>query len=146
MVENVGLSDALATIISTGFILILIAGGIAGYMNNNIQPFGTPEFIKDLKEDKIKIGYIESAPPPLPDEITQMKREIEYLKLKKQLDELKAETTEPAVDTKLINDCIEALVALGDKKSVARSKANRYFVNNPETKTVDEFISGVFKV
>jgi len=37
------------------------------------------------------------------------------------------------------------LVSLGEKRSAARSKTNKYFADNPETKTVDEFISGVFK-
>jgi len=145
MVDNVGLSDTLGTIVSTGFILILIVGGIAGFLSNNTQPLRTPEFIKDLKNDKIKIGYIETNSPPTPDKITSLKKEIEYLKLKKQLEELKAETAEPTVKTKLINDCVDSLVSLGEKRSAARSKTNKYFADNPETKTVDEFISGVFK-
>ena len=116
-------------------------------MSRNIQPLETPNFIKDLRNDKIRLGYIEDSPspPPLPDEITALKREIEYLKLKKQLEELQSETVEPTANTKLIKECVDALVALGEKRSAARSKTNKYFANNPETKTVDEFISGVFR-
>lgn len=44
----------------------------------------------------------------------------------------------------LIAECVEALVSLGEKKSTARSKVNKYFMSNPNTNTVEEFISGAF--
>ena len=63
----------------------------------------------------------------------------------KQLKELKEEASINPQQTSLINDCVAALVGLGHKKSEARSKVNKYFVKNPDTKTVDEFITGVFQ-
>ena len=44
----------------------------------------------------------------------------------------------------LIQECISALVGLGEKKSVARSMTNKYFLNNPNTKTVEQFIGEVY--
>lgn len=49
------------------------------------------------------------------------------------------------VDNPLIKDCVDTLVGLGEKRSVARATVNKYFTNNPNTRSVDEFISGVFK-
>ena len=57
----------------------------------------------------------------------------------------KKKSKPPKIDNPLIKDCIETLVGLGEKKSIARATVNKYFLNNPKTKTVDEFIAGVFK-
>lgn len=81
----------------------------------------------------------------------------ELKQLRKQLAELKARQVhasnsknkpkpkpKPKENT-LIQDCISALEGLGEKKSVARATVNKYFTSNPDTKSVDEFIAGVFK-
>lgn len=46
---------------------------------------------------------------------------------------------------KLLEDCVGCLVALGEKKTSARKIVKDFFTKNPNTKTVDEFINGVFK-
>lgn len=81
-------------------------------------------------------------------EISQLKREINALKTKERPQVVKQPTVaklKESDNTGLIQDCIDTLIGLGEKKSVARSTVNKYFVNNPNTKTVDEFIAGVFK-
>jgi len=75
------------------------------------------------------------------DELQALRAEIAQLKQRKQQPKPKPKEE----DNSLINDCIATLIGLGEKKSVARATVNKYFVNNPETKTVDEFIAGVFK-
>tara|TARA_Y100000004_G_scaffold90200_2_gene101160 strand:+ start:30 stop:464 length:435 start_codon:yes stop_codon:yes gene_type:complete len=57
----------------------------------------------------------------------------------------KKKSKPPKIDNPLIKDCVETLVGLGEKKSIARATVNKYFVDNPNTKTVDQFIQGVFK-
>jgi hypothetical protein len=82
------------------------------------------------------------------EEIQRMKNHIAKLKLQRELEKLNnpAPQAKPKQeDDQLISDCIEALVALGEKKSVARAKVNKFFVDNPNVKTVDQFIAGVFQ-
>jgi len=78
--------------------------------------------------------------------LQRLRNKIERMKLEKQMAELTAapQPKEKQVDNGLIQECIEAMVALGEKKSQARATVNKYFASNPNTKTVDEFISGVF--
>ena len=56
----------------------------------------------------------------------------------------KSKTKKVQQDSELIQECIAALVALGEKKSTARSTTNKYFINNPNTKTVEQFIGEVY--
>ena len=115
--------------------------------------------------DKFELGYIEDYPVEQTDTVTPvsenydelkaLKREVEIAKLRKQLVELKARQVhapnsknkpKDQVDVNpIIKDCIDALVSMGEKKSVARATVNKYFASNPNTKTVEEFITGVFK-
>lgn len=46
---------------------------------------------------------------------------------------------------KLLEECVGCLVSLGEKKTAARKIVKDFFMKNPNTKTVDEFINGVFK-
>ena len=46
---------------------------------------------------------------------------------------------------KLLEECVGCLVSLGEKKTAARKIVKDFFIKNPNTKTVDEFINGVFK-
>jgi len=78
-------------------------------------------------------------------DIQRLKNKVERMKLEQQLAKLQGVKEEPAKANPLIAECIDALVALGEKKSVARAKVNKFFVDNPNTKSVDEFITGVFK-
>ena len=121
-----------------------------------------PDSVKPLKiPDKFEIGYIEDNNPLAEtsqlvqeyDELKDLERQVKIKKLKKQLkemDEPKTKTRPKKVETKqqvnpLITECVQALVGMGEKQSVARSTVNKYFVNNPNTKSVEDFISGVFK-
>lgn len=138
------------------FWIILIGGGILGYLgrtdeNGGTRPLTAPPIIQELREGKVTVGYIDDPQESIDvaieveDETVKLKKEIELLKLRKQLNELKEEASINPQQTSLVNDCVAALVGLGHKKSEARSKANKYFVKNPDTKTVDEFITGVFQ-
>ena len=151
-----GLSDIIVNGMIWIFWIILIGGGILGYLgrtdqNGGTRPLTAPPILQELKEGKLTLGYIDDPQESIDvvvqveDERQELKKEIELLKLKKQLRELKEEESINPQQTSLINDCVAALVGLGHKKSEARSKANKYFVKNPNTKTVDEFISGVFQ-
>tara|TARA_Y100000004_G_scaffold143319_1_gene163039 strand:+ start:170 stop:523 length:354 start_codon:yes stop_codon:yes gene_type:complete len=65
--------------------------------------------------------------------------------LKQPKSKKKKKKPKPKTNQSLIQDCIDILIALGEKKSIARATVNKYFANNPKTKTVDEFIKGVFQ-
>ena len=122
---------------------------------DSVEPFKIP--------DKFELGYIEDNNPLSEtcqlaeeyeyDELKDLERQVKIKKLKQQLkemDEPKTKTTPKKVETKqqvnpLITECVQALVAMGEKQSVARATVNKYFVNNPNTKSVEDFISGVFK-
>lgn len=153
MVINPDFSTMLANIMSFGLIIIMIAGAIAGYNSRNIQPIELPEFIKDLKNDKIKLGYIDTVKiiDTHEEELKSLRKQVEVLKLKKQLNDLQNQTTQqqntPVIQTinPLVNDCVDALVALGEKKSSAKKLTETYFAKNPNVKTIEEFIQGVFK-
>ena len=149
--DNYEMSDLLATLICWAFFFILIGGGVFGFLTS-AEPLKMPGMLQDLKDDKIPLGYIDDvAPPPLPqvneDELYQLKKQVEILKLKKQLAELRDECSSPETGTakRLMQDCIKALVSLGEKKASATSKAKHIFHQYPDLKTVDEFINKVFQ-
>jgi hypothetical protein len=132
--------------------------GIIGYV---VYCFVFPP--KDSCEisDRFELGYMENnnqnttTGKQEEDELKVLKREIEIAKLRKELVKLKARQVhapnsknkpKDQVDVNpIIKDCIDALVSMGEKKSVARATVNKYFASNPNTKTVEEFITGVFK-
>lgn len=78
-------------------------------------------------------------------DIQRLRNKVARMKLERELEKLEGTRQEPAKVNPLIPECIEALVALGEKKSVARAKVNKFFVDNPNVKTVDQFIAGVFQ-
>tara|TARA_B100002019_G_scaffold57223_1_gene49129 strand:+ start:1705 stop:2127 length:423 start_codon:yes stop_codon:yes gene_type:complete len=78
-------------------------------------------------------------------DIQKLKNKVARMKLEQELAKLQATNEEPAKVNPLITECIDALVSLGEKKSVARAKVNKFFVDNPNVNTVDQFITGVFK-
>ena len=107
-----------------------IATGNEDYLAAHCTVTPTPDEIDDIEEEKRNIQ--------------RLRNKVARLKLEKELSKLQ-EPQEPTVSNHLISDCIDALVTLGEKKSQARAKVNKYFLNNPNTKTVDQFISGVFQ-
>lgn len=78
-------------------------------------------------------------------DIQRLRNKVARMKLERELEKLQEVKAESGKTNPLIAECIEALIALGDKKSEARAKVNKYFVNNPNTKSVDQFITGVFQ-
>jgi len=82
-------------------------------------------------------------------EIQRLRNKYARMKVEQQIADLQNKPTKKkgvsgTQTNPLITECINALVGLGEKKSNARATVNKYFANNPKTKTVDEFISGVF--
>jgi hypothetical protein len=45
----------------------------------------------------------------------------------------------------LFDDCVAALMSLGEKKTSAMQATAKFLKDNPKTKTIDEFIVGVYK-
>jgi len=100
-------------------------------------------------KDKFDIGYIDEAKPrkvhstlvtevkETYDEVKDLKRQIEILKLKKQLEELQ----KPSFDKALFDDCVDVLVGLGSPARKAKSEAQNTFEKNPNIQTVQEFIT-----
>lgn len=83
-------------------------------------------------------------------EIQRLRNKYARMKVEQQIADLQNKPTKKkgvsgTQTNPLITECINALVGLGEKKSNARATVNKYFASNPNTKTVDEFISGVFK-
>lgn len=156
MVVNPDFSTMLANLITFCILAIMVSGAVAGYLSRTVKPLELPEIIKDIKNDKIKLGYIETVKvvDKNDEELRRLRKEVELLKLKKQLNDLhnqpvkteKVEKVQPIIPVNTIfNDCVDALIALGEKKSSAKKIAESYFINNPNVKTVDDFIRGVFK-
>lgn len=149
--DNYEMGDLLATLICWAFFFILLGGGVYGFLTS-AEPLKIPGILQDLKDDKIALGYIDDvAPPALPqvdeDELSQLKKQVEILKLKKQLEQLKDECSSPETDPKkkLMKDCTDALVSLGEKKASATNKVKHVFHHCPDLKTVDEFLNKAFQ-
>lgn len=148
--------DSIAQLILFSLVIIFTVSFLVGVFNKNAKPLNI--------SNKFDLGYIDDVKPSTvarpsvatkDDELKVLKREVEIAKLRKQLVELKARQVhapnsknkpKDQVDVNpIVKDCIDALVSMGEKKSVARATVNKYFASNPNTKTVEEFITGVFK-
>lgn len=97
------------------------------------------------------IGFREPAPPPVranhDAELQALRAEIQQLKQQKQQPRQRPQQQQKPkkVENPIIQDCVNALEGLGEKRSVARATVSKYFVNNPNTNSVEDFLSGVFK-
>jgi hypothetical protein len=148
--------DSIAQLILFSLVIIFIVSFLVGVFNKNAKPLNI--------SNKFDLGYIDDVKPSTvvrhsaatkDDELESLKKQIEIAKLRKELVKLKARQVHATnsknkpkdqVDVNpIIKDCIDALVSMGEKKSVARATVNKYFASNPNTKTVEEFITGVFK-
>ncbi len=56
----------------------------------------------------------------------------------------KPQVQKPAQSPEFIEDCIAALIALGEKKTVAKKQAITFLTNNPEVTDLDNFLTGIF--
>ena len=147
--STIAFSDLLSTLICWAIFIILIGGGIMGYIQR-ATPLQTPEIIKELKEDNVRMGYIndEIVQAQVVDEVATLKEQIQLLKLQKELKQLQkdAQTEADSVswDEKLYNECVQILVSLGEKKSEARRKTSKIFTDNPNI-TSEEFLNKVYQ-
>ena len=141
-------STFLAQAISWAFFIILIGGGVAGWLN--AKPLQTPDILKDLANDRIQLGYIDDnvnsqvnvALSEDGDEIAAMKKQIQLLKLKKELKSLQEESS---VDNVFFEECVDAMIALGEKKTEAKKKTKQILAKDPKINTVDSFIQQAYK-
>jgi hypothetical protein len=124
--------------------------------------YGEEGGIKPLRiPDKFDIGYISEEPRktsynPLKaeeDEIRTLKIKIQKAKLKRELHELENEKpkTKPVkkqpeapVVNHVVEDAINALVSLGEKKTQAKLKVEQYIKLNPNA-NLNQVIRGVYK-
>jgi len=145
------------------FITVMMAMAIALFMFFCfLYGYTNPDKVEPLKfSDKFELGYIEDKNPQTQtslqeveyDELEDLQRQVKIRKLKQQLKEMDSpkpqrtkNRSEPKKETNpIILDCIDAMIAMGEKKSVARATVHKYFINNPNTKNVEDFLSGVFK-
>ena len=147
--ENAELVFSIANVIAFGLSCFFAMMFIGGYLLG-------PDHVPPLKiDDKFDLGYIRDDKPSTLETSsnTQYYATLESVEIKqkkkKKKNKKKKPVQKPAISPAppkpIVNECIEAMIALGEKKSQARATVNKYFVSNPKTKTVDEFISGVFK-
>lgn len=128
----------------TAFCLVCVAYGA---VNKNSEPFKI--------SDKFDIGYISE---PEEHGIVVVEDDKKILELENKIKDLERKLSKPAgkkqsfknnqasqQNNELLDECISALVNLGEKKSIARKDALQYLKNNPQTQTVEQFISGIFK-
>lgn len=114
------------------------------------------EGIKPLS-DKFELGYIEDSPiqyvtvqEPY-NELKELEKAVKIAKLKKQLKELHEPTPTKAPvkqvvqkedkDNLLFTDCKDALVGLGVPARKAKADVQNVFDQNPNIKTVQQFIT-----
>jgi len=122
--------------------LFALSVSIGLFYKDGVKPLSDNFDLGYINEPKLK--PIES-PSPTPEvkntfqhnEVEDLKRKIEILKLKKELEELQ----KPSFDSALFNDCVDALVALGSPARKAKAEVQNTFEKNPNTQTVQEFIT-----
>lgn len=143
---------------TTSFIAQLISMSCVIWVCYNIV-FGikNPDKCKPALSDNFQLGYVRDDEPSQTfrgaveeDELEALKREVEIAKLKKQLVELKARQVHaPNSKNKpkdqsdvnpILQDCIDALIALGVPKRKAKAEADN-ILENSNIKTVQDFIT-----
>jgi len=96
--------------------------------------------VKEQEKDEVKPMQYEIKKEK--DDLQRLRNKITRIKLEKQLRDLegKEQTVNP-----LLSDCVDAMVSMGETKTKAKVTVNKYFDSNPNTSTLEEFLSGVFK-
>ena len=74
------------------------------------------------------------------DELKVLERRVKIAKLKMQLEELEGSKTK-SIDETLLKDCIDVVIGLGTSKRKAKAEVEIIFENNPEIKSVQQFIT-----
>ena len=140
----------LANIITFGLISVGLFYFIKGFIKPD--PSKIPAWLSDLLNGKIELGYIDDGDEQVEvqveavtkDTVTHLREQVEILKLKKQLKELKEESAKPTVDSKLLKECTDILVSLGEKRADAKKKAQDFLQDNPDA-TVDDLVSKIYE-
>jgi len=141
------------TMICTVFLAVFWATCfIHGLINEKIEPL---QF-----SDKFDIGYIESDEPVVTKQPKAKKKKKKSKKTKpksktkpkpkpktkpKPKVKPKPEPVKPTVDDALMRDCCSALVSLGTSRTESKRAAKEFLLSNPDIKTVEQFIEGIFK-
>jgi hypothetical protein len=96
----------------------------------------------EIKKEKYEVKPIQDEIKKEKDDLQRLRNKITRIKLEKQLRDLegKEQTVNP-----LLSDCVDAMVSMGETKTKAKVTVNKYFDSNPNTSTLEEFLSGVFK-
>ena len=144
----------MAEFIANGFVLFLFVYVTFSFVKGFIKPDPEkiPAWLADLFNGRIQLGYIDDEEPEPEielevsprDKVSELKEQVEILKLKKQLKELKEESAKPTVDSKLLKECTDILVSLGEKRADAKKKAQDFLQDNPDA-TVDDFVSKIYE-
>jgi len=155
------LSEILSSVFALIIICSLVGGIIWGFiygdlsLNTSSKPSGIGAMWDDLMNDKIPLGYIDDHAPHASDESTynvkhteedevaSLKKQVEILKLRKQLKQLQEECTSK-VKLALLEECTEVLVALGEKKTKAKEQAMNVLQADPTIKDVNDFIQKAY--
>lgn len=146
----------LAKVIAWGIFIYFVYCFFYGILNESVKALKIPE--------RFDIGYFDGHDPVIKEVVVVEKSTP---KKKKPVDEGQPEAPKPEpvkkkkqpkkvvskkttkkscpADDALHRDCVDTLVALGTKKSEARRVAAKCLVENPTIKTVQEFVSEVFK-
>lgn len=140
----------LANIIVFGIISIFLFCFVKGFVQPD--PSKIPAWLSDLFNGRIELGYIDDGDeqveievePATKDTVAHLREQVEILKLKKQLKELKEETAKPTVNSELLKECTDILVSLGEKRADAKKKAKDFLQKNPNA-SANDFLSKVYQ-
>lgn len=121
---------------STEFLSALFSGLVIAYFYYCFFRGATDETIKPLRiPDRYDIGYVDDQPATTvvveqkPTKVVQPKP---------------AKST-PVVDEELLDECIEALQAVGVKKADAKKAATKFLSKRDDVTTAEQFIMEFFK-
>lgn len=130
--RNIGDSIVMATVISFVFIFYVLICLIYGYNN--------PSKCKPLS-DNYQIGYI-SSNQKTNNDITYLQSEIR--ELNNEIKNLKRKKKKKKFNHPMLQDCIDALIALGSNKADAKNQVEQFLKNN-NVDSIEEFIVKFFK-
>lgn len=132
----------LGTAIGTFFGICFFIGVLNG--STEIKPLAIP--------DNFDIGYISDRHSVKQfksntEEINILRNKVQKLKLKRQLaEELELKRSKKTRSKHaLFDECVSTLISLGENKARATQITTEFLEKSPNVKTIDEFITGVFK-
>ncbi len=116
---------------------------VNGLTNKSVKPLKIPE--------RFDLGYIDDppeAPPVVAVELPKVKKKKKKKKKKKGKNASPKAKPIPLPERQkhpAYNDCVDALVGLGERRRTAKRTVNKFLTEKPQTKTVEEFVREVFK-